>query len=108
MGASAWVSDSPRDWRYAMPESSLTLRTAIKILEAHYGPPPPPPSRDPFELVLWENAAYLASPARRREAIEALKREVGATPHDILAAPARTLERIASRGILASMSAAKL
>lgn len=86
----------------------MTLREAVRRLRTHYGPPARPPSHDPFELILWENAAYLTTPARRREAFALLKKTVGTQPEDILAARPQELESVTSRGILKSTFAAKL
>jgi len=86
----------------------LTLPEAIRTLDAHYGKVAGPPTSDPFELVLWENVAYLASPARRREAFEELRETVGTTPAAIAKAPDRLLEKVAARGILAGDFAGKL
>jgi endonuclease III len=91
-----------------VPDELLTLGEAVKVLKEHYGPPERLPTADPFELVLWENVAYLAPPARRREAFEALKCTVGTAPEAILAAEPSALERITARGILKSTFAAKL
>ncbi len=91
-----------------MPKESLTLGTAVDILRHHYGPPAPLPTADAFELILWENVAYLAPPARRLEAFEQLKRTVGTAPEVILAAEPSALERITARGILKSTFATKL
>ncbi len=91
-----------------MAGKSLTLRKAVELLEGHHGVPAPPPTADPFELILWENVAYLARPARRSEAFALLAKSVGTRPDAILRAEKRTLERIAARGILESTSAAKL
>ena len=92
----------------AKTKGSRTLREVVKVLSKHYGPPTRPPSADPFELILWENVAYLASPARRREAFALLQRTVGTTPAAILAANQKVLEKITARGILKSTFAAKL
>jgi len=86
----------------------VTLKEAVASLKRHYGLPEPPPTRDPFELVLWDNVAYLASPPRRREAFELLKASVGTRPRAILAAPAAALEAVASKGILKATFAGKL
>ena len=91
-----------------MPRGPLTLREAVKALKKHYGPPSRPPTTDPFELILWENVAYLATPARRRQAFEQLERTVGTSPTAILSAKEAALERVAAKGILQSTSAAKL
>jgi endonuclease III len=86
----------------------LKLQEVVKTLSRRHGTPPPPPSSDPFELVLWENVAYLASPARRREAFELLRLTVGTTPEAILSARPAALERVTARGILKATFAAKL
>jgi endonuclease III len=89
-------------------KGTLTLREAVKVLGKHYGSPAPPPTTDPFELIVWENVAYLASPARRREAFERLQREVGTSPAKILTADQRNLEAVTGRGILKGQTAEKL
>jgi endonuclease III len=94
--------------RVAAGKAPLTLRAAIDVLRKHYGPPKPLPTSDPFELILWENVAYLASPARRREAFSLLKRTVGTDPEAILAAKPQALESVTARGILEETFAGKL
>jgi len=89
-------------------KESFTLREAFKVLREHYGPPTRLPTVDPFELILWENVAYLAPPARRRQAFEQLRQTVGTAPAAILAAKQAVLERVTARGILKSTFAAKL
>jgi len=86
----------------------LTLRVAVKALRSHYGPPEPLPTADPFELVLWDNVAYLAPPARRREAFELLRSTIGTSPKAILSATRAALEQVTSKGILKSSFAVKL
>lgn len=90
------------------PGGSIDLAQAIRTLRAHHGPPAPPPASDPFELVLWENVAYLASPDRRREAFDLLKREIGTSPAAILSADQEALEAVTARGILPRTFAGKL
>jgi endonuclease III len=84
------------------------LPEVVRLLAEHYGPPERPPTADPFELILLENVAYLASPARRREAFEILKATVGTSPRSLLKARPQTLEKATARGILKAASAAKL
>jgi endonuclease III len=86
----------------------LTLPDAVHSLRKYYGPPPRLPSEDPFELILLENVAYLAPPARRREALEQLRRTVGTSPTAILAAEQQVLESVTAHGILKSTFAVKL
>jgi endonuclease III len=89
-------------------QAAFTIREAVKLLKRYYGPPAHPPTVGPFELILWENVAYLASPARRREAFELLKSTIGTDPVAILAAGQQALEQVTARGILKSTFAAKL
>lgn len=69
----------------------------IHWLQSTFGRPKPPKS-DPFELILWENVAYLLSDERREAAFEALCQRVGRTPKAILGAPQATLLEIAKMG----------
>jgi endonuclease-3 len=88
---------------------AAALARILDSLEALYGPPQPPEPRDPFELVLWENVAYLATEERRRAAFEALRRRVGTRPEAVLAAPAVRLHEVArAGGILPERCVAKL
>ena len=94
-----------------MPRTALRtlgLGEAVKLLVAYYGRPTPPPTTDVFELILLENIAYLAPPARRREAFDLLKTTIGTTPQAVLAATKPALEQVTSKGILKANSAAKL
>lgn len=86
----------------------MSLRAAVTALRKHYGPPTPPPTADPFELILWENVAYLAPDPRRREALAQLKDTIGTSPAAILAAKRASLEKVGSHGILKGTSAQKL
>jgi len=86
----------------------LTLGKAIDILRKHHGRPEGPPTSDPFELILWENVAYLASPGKRREAFAELRDSVGTSPAAILSSRPRDLERVTSKGILGETFAEKL
>ncbi|MEZ6196891.1 MAG: hypothetical protein R3F20_14375 [Planctomycetota bacterium] len=93
-----------------MPPRPPTLRAALGTLVRHHGDgeDAAPPTNDPFELVLFENVAYLAKPARRLEAWSALVERVGVTPDAILAAPLAKLRRITAHGILKDTFAEKL
>ena len=79
----------------------------VAALSAHYGTLRGATS-DPFELVLWENVAYLAPPARRLAAFDDLKRLIGTTPAEILRAKKPALEKVTAHGILKSTFADKL
>jgi endonuclease III len=86
----------------------FTLGEVVRSLREHYGPPEQLPTTDPFELVLLENVAYLATPVRRREAFEELRRTIGTDPEALIAADQSALERVTARGILKSTFADKL
>ncbi len=69
----------------------------IARLRSTYGRPKPPKS-DPFELILFENVAYLLSDEKREAAFQALRQRVGLTPKAILGAPQATLLEIGKMG----------
>lgn len=92
----------------AMGRRPVEIPGLIDALRAHYGAPAPPPTTDPFELILWENVAYLAPPARRLAAFRMLQADVGTTPRALLAASDAALERVTGHGILKTKFAAKL
>jgi len=74
------------------------LKKVISQLSAHYGPPRPPISTDPFELILFENAAYLVTDERREAAFNLLRKTIGTKPHELLAAPHDALVSVAKLG----------
>jgi endonuclease III len=76
----------------------VKLVSVVSILRKHYGKPAPPLTRDPFELVLLENAAYLVDDARRRSTWEALRDAVGFDPARIAAMPIARLARVLRGG----------
>jgi endonuclease-3 len=69
-----------------MPASRSILPKIVSQLATHYGNPEPPITTDPFELILFENVAYLVSDERRAEAFNTLRKTAGVKPHEILAA----------------------
>jgi endonuclease III len=77
---------------------ALTLGSAVAALRRHYGESARPISRDPFQLILWEQVGYLVPDAQRRRAFLTLRREVGLRPADLLAASRGQLETIARLG----------
>src|SRR6185436_5681977 len=86
----------------------FTLPDAIRRLRRYYGRPAPPATTDPFELILMENVAYLASIEERRSAFEQLERTVGTSPRALLQASRKAIERVTSKGILREKVADKL
>jgi endonuclease III len=91
-----------------MPPRLLPFATLIDRLAQLYGEPSPPPVTEPFAMVLWENIAYLASDKKRAEAFAELQTKVGLTPAAIRKAKDSTLLAIASKGIVADNTVAKL
>jgi len=59
-------------------------------------------------MILWENVAYLANDAKRAEAFAELRARVGLTPAAVRKAKDSTLLAIASKGIVADNTVAKL
>jgi len=85
-----------------------SLPEVIEQLEAFYGEPDPPDVTDPWEMIVWENVAYLVDDDRRRQAMEALRVKIGIRPEQILAATPAQLLTAAVRGIVPDQSVAKL
>jgi endonuclease-3 len=79
-------------------ERTPALSRVIAGLEAQYGKPAPPRVRDPFGMIVLENAAYLVDDERRYEVFEALKQKVGIDPESFLALPAAALAESIARG----------
>jgi len=81
-----------------MSKSSLSLRRIVSQLEKYYGPPPPLPTADAFELILFENIAYLVSDERRAEAFQTLRKHAGTRPPEILAASQESILKATKLG----------
>jgi endonuclease III len=85
------------------------LAAVLERLRLLHGAPSPPPSRDPFELILWENCAYLADDERREEAFARLKAKTGLDPKRILQASEAALEKcVAAPGRFGTLQVEKL
>ena len=85
----------------------IRLTALIDKLESFYGKPAPPEVTDPWEMIVWENVAYLVDDDRRLEAMTELREKIGMTPEDILAAPAARLIKSGVRGIVPEQSVEK-
>ena len=90
------------------PAAGSKLAPVVSALEALYGRPKPPAVTEPFEQVLFENVAYLASDERRTEAWKRFKTEVGTKPAQILKAAQSKLMEIGRAGIVPAVTAEKL
>ena len=64
----------------------------IKKLKSHYGTPATPKTCDPFEMILWENVAYLVDDAKREKSFDELGSRVGLQPINIFKAPMADLD----------------
>jgi endonuclease-3 len=80
----------------------------LRALAVRHGSPRAIPARGAFELLLWENVAYLADDERRAAAFRELKARVGTSPEAIAAAPDAALRAVASAGIMADQQVRKL
>ncbi len=90
-----------------MTEASR-LRRVITTLARTYPDPAADPT-DPFELILFENVAYLVDDDRRSKVFKRLRDEIGLTPEAILRCPAEKIAGlIADGGMRPPMRAEKL
>ena len=76
----------------------MDLQKALDRLEKLYGEPMPPQFRDPLEMIVFENVAYLVDDRRREAVFQDLKKKVGLKASDILAASDETLQKVATPG----------
>ena len=74
------------------------LQDRIARLEASYGTPEPPAITDPFEMVLWENVAYLVDDERRARVFARLQEEIGLLPLEISTTPLEVLAEVIRDG----------
>jgi endonuclease III len=63
-----------------MPTDRYTLREAVARLRKEFGAPKPPVATDPFEMVLWENCAYLVDDGHRARVFARLKKATRLDP----------------------------
>ena len=87
---------------------NMTLQQVFELLQAHYGKQKPPKLDGPWEMILWENVAYLADDVRRQQAFQTLKKRIGTKPEQILSASEDTLLEVTRHGILPEKFADKL
>lgn len=74
-----------------MSKDSSRLASILDRLAAFYGEPGPPHLTDPYEILVFNYCGYPASDASCAKGFEALKREIGIRPEDILSAPVSKL-----------------
>jgi endonuclease III len=88
--------------------SRIPLEQVAEKLQAHYGHQKGASLSGPWEMILWENVAYLADDEQRREAFQTLKKRIGTEPERILSASDEALLEVTRHGILADKFAEKL
>ena len=76
----------------------IALTDVVQRLTDYYGKPARQRITNPFELILWELSAELASDAKRGVAFDALKKRIGAKPQQILDAPSMKLVEVTKLG----------
>jgi len=85
------------------------ILSIVEQLEKIHGRPKPPRFAGPLEMILWENVVYLADDQKREVAFEALRKEVGLTPAEILSASPKALLAVTRlAGILPQTQVEKL
>jgi endonuclease III len=85
----------------------LMLPLVVERLEVHYGTQKVPKLNGPWEMILWENVAYLADDDRRLQAFQTLKK-IGIKPEKIHSASDEALLKVTGHGIMPEQFAAKL
>jgi endonuclease III len=92
-----------------MTKSPSKLAELLDRLEKFYGKPKAPRPTDPYEMILYTNCGYPATDASCAKGFDALKKEIGLRPDDILAAPdAKLRELMRLGGIVPELRAARL
>jgi endonuclease-3 len=81
-----------------MKKTAPSLAGILDQLERHYGEQVAVGPRAPYERILFVNCGYPATDASCTKGYEALKREVGTKPDEILAAPKEKLAKLMRLG----------
>jgi endonuclease-3 len=77
-----------------MQKSWPGLADILDRLETHYGEQAAVGPRDPYEMILFVNCGYPATDASCTKGYQALKRDVGTKPEEILAARRAKLAKL--------------
>jgi endonuclease III len=92
-----------------MKRPKSRLAKLLEALEKAYGKPKPPHPTDPYEMLVYVNCGYPASDAACAKGFQALQKEVGIAPDDLLAAPeAKLAELMRLGGIVPELRAKRL
>ena len=81
-----------------MKKTAPSLAAILNRLEKHYGQQVAVGPRAPYERILFVNCGYPATDASSTKGYEALRREVGTKPEEILAAPKEKLAKLMRLG----------
>ena len=85
------------------------MNEVLDLLEKLYGPQKAVGPADPYEMILYLNSGYPATDASCSKGFDALKREIGLRPEELLAAPnARIAKLLRLGGIVPEQRAARL
>jgi endonuclease-3 len=85
------------------------LARVLDGLERHYGKPKPGPPSDPYRMLVFANCGYPASEAACTKGFDALERDVGIAPAELLGAPRKKLvEAMRAGGIVPELRAERL
>src|SRR3989442_14322567 len=82
------------DGRTSLPNVNEVLDTLEKL----YGPQKAAGPTDPYEMIVYLNCGYPASDASCSKGLDAVKREVGLSPKEILVAPKAKLAKLLRLG----------
>ena len=74
------------------------MKEILDALEKMYGPQRAAGPADPYEMIVYLNCGYPATDAKCAKGFDALKREVGVSPKEILAAPKTKLAKVPRPG----------
>jgi endonuclease-3 len=81
-----------------MKKSRSGIASIFDKLEKHYGEQSAVGPSEPYEMILFVNCGYPATDASCAKGFEALKREVGTKPEEIIAAPKAKLAKLMRLG----------
>jgi endonuclease III len=81
-----------------MKQPKSRLAKILDTLEKACGKPKPPYPTDPYEMLVYVLCGYPASDAACAKGFQALKKEVGTAPDDLLAAPEAKLAKLMRLG----------
>lgn len=94
---------------FTMAHSRINVDSVLERLEQLYGPQKPAGPSDPYEMIVFVNCGYPATDVSCARGFEALKREVGLKPENILEAPKAKLAKLMRLGgIVPELRAEKL